>query len=65
MKNIIEEKGDLHNDPYNRKLSSKVIKKFCKISNKLNINLLNITDKQFDDIYKTYVEYQLKKYDNL
>jgi len=62
MYKIIELAGGLDKDPYNRKISPNVVKKFCKIATKYSINLDNITDKQFDFIYKKYTDYLIKKY---
>ena len=61
--NVIYIKSGLDKDIYKRKLSKKVVIKFCKISKKLGIKLNDeITDKQFDNIYKIYVDYQINKY---
>ena len=58
--NVLYEKGELNKDPYKRQLSSKVVIEFCKIAQKLNIKLYDeITNIQFDNIYKIYIEYQI------
>jgi hypothetical protein len=62
MYKIIELASSLDKDPYNRKISSKVVKKFCKIAKKYSIELDNITNEQFDFIYKNYTKYLIKKY---
>ncbi len=64
MYRIIEIKGGIDKEPWKRKISSKVVKKFCKIAlaNKINLDL--ITDKQFDFIYCTYTDYLIDKYKN-
>jgi hypothetical protein len=64
MYRIIELAGGLDKDPYNRKISSKVVYKFCNIAKTYSIDLNNITDEQFDFIYKKYTEYLIKKYTN-
>ena len=62
MYKIIETKGKLDKDLYKRKISSKVIKKFCKIAKKYSINLDTISDLQFDFIYRKSVSKLLKKH---
>lgn len=58
--NILFEKSELHKDPYKRQLSKKVVIKFCEIAQKINIKLYDeISETQFDDIYKIYIEYQI------
>jgi len=63
MYKIIELAGDLNNDIYNRKISPQVVLKFCKIAKKYSIDLDNITDEQFNLIYKSYTDYLIKKYE--
>jgi hypothetical protein len=63
MYRIIELASGLDSDPYNRKISPKVVKKFCKIAHEYSIDLDNITDGQFDFIYKTYSEYLIDKFE--
>jgi hypothetical protein len=62
MYKIIETKSGIDKDPYNRKIDYKVVKKFCSIADKININLETISDKEFDLIYKNYCEYLIEKY---
>lgn len=61
MFNIIINKGSIDKDIYNRTISNDVVKIFCKIANKYNVNLDTITDDQFDKIYKKYVKYVIRK----
>lgn len=63
MYKIIEIVSGLDKDPYNRTISPKVVKKFCKIAKSKSINLDTITDAEFDLIYKTYTDYLIKKYE--
>lgn len=63
MNNIIEKAGGLDNDLYGRKISPHVVKKFCHIAKNKSIDLNNITEEQFDTIYRTYTEYLILKYD--
>lgn len=63
MYKIIEITSELDKDPYKRKISPKVVIKFCKIAKSKSINLDTINNKQFDLIYKTYTEYLIKKYE--
>ena len=63
MYNIIYQKGELYNDIYNRKISKKVAYKFLIIANKLNININNVDDESFNNIYIEYVNNLIKKYD--
>lgn len=63
MNNIIEKAGGLYKDPYGRKISHDVVKKFCHIARNKSIDLNNITNKEFDIIYRTYTEYLIDKYD--
>ncbi len=62
MYKIIELASGLDKDPYDRKISPKVVRKFCKIAKKYTINLNTITDDEFDFIYKKYTEYLIKKH---
>lgn len=64
MYNIIMIKGNIYNDQYNRTVSYDVAKKFYKIAKKYSINIDNVTDDEFDFIYKKYVKQMIKKYDN-
>jgi hypothetical protein len=60
---LLFEKSGLDKDPYNRQLSEKVVKKFCKISKKIGIKYDDIvSDEQFDNIYRIYCNQQIKKY---
>lgn len=61
MNKIIEKAGGLDKDLYGRKISPHVVKKFCHIAKNKSIDLNNITDKEFDMIYKTYTEYLIDK----
>ena len=61
MNQIIMKEGNIDKDIYSRKISSKVVKKFCKFSIKYGYNLNNLTSEQFDHLYKLYVNYQIKK----
>lgn len=63
MYNIIEKASELDKDPYGRKISPRVVKKFCRIAKNKSINLDNITEEQFDTIYRTYTEYLIDKYE--
>ena len=63
MNNIIEKVGGLDKDPYKRKISPCVVKNFCRIARNKSIDLDNITEEQFDIIYRTYTEYLVDKYD--
>ena len=64
--NVIYEKSGLDKDPYMRKLSKKVVIKFCEIAQKLGIKLNDIiSETQFDNIYKKYVEHQINKSDKI
>lgn len=63
MYNIIEKASGLDKDPYGRKISPRVVKKFCRIAKNKSINLDNITEEQFDTIYRTYTEYLIDKYE--
>lgn len=63
MYNIIEKASGLDKVPYGRKISPRVVKKFCRISKNKSINLDNITEEQFDTIYRTYTEYLIDKYE--
>ena len=61
MKNIIEDKADLKNDAYNRRIEDDVVWKFVKIAKTLNIKLNDeIDDNTFDKIYKIYVDNIIK-----
>jgi hypothetical protein len=62
MYNIIEKASGLDKDPYGRKISPHVVKKFCHIARNRAIDLNNMTEKQFDTIYRTYTEYLIEKY---
>jgi hypothetical protein len=64
MYKIIESKGEIDKDPYNRSIDVNVVKKFCKIANKYAINLDQITEMQFDFIYRKYVRSIIKKYNS-
>lgn len=63
MYKIIEIASELDKDPYKRKISPKVVIKFCKIAKSKSINLDTITDVEFDLIYKTYTDYLIQKYE--
>jgi hypothetical protein len=62
MNNMIEQVVRLDKDPYGRKISSRLIKKFCNIAKNKSIDLNNITNEEFDIIYRTYTEYLIDKY---
>ena len=56
MKKLIEDKADIKNDVYNRRIEDKVIWDFIKIATSININLDdNINDDVFDIIYNIYI----------
>lgn len=61
--NTIEKASWLDKDFYGRKISSHVVKKFCRIAKNKSIDLNNITDKEFDIIHITYTEHLIDKYD--
>lgn len=63
MYNIIEKASGLDKDPYGRKISPRVVKKFCHIARNKSIDLNNITEEEFDIIYRTYSEYLIEKYE--
>lgn len=63
MYDIIEKASELDKDPYGRKISPCVVKKFCQIARNKSIDLNNITEEEFDIIYRTYIEYLIEKYD--
>lgn len=62
MYKIIEITSGLDKDLYKRKISPKVVQKFCKIAKSKSINLNTITYEEFNLIYKTYTNYLIKKY---
>jgi hypothetical protein len=56
MKQLIEDKADIKNDVYNRRIEDKVIWNFINIATNLNIDLdCNINDDIFDVIYNIYI----------
>ena len=63
MYQIIEKNSGF--DKYCRKISPDVVKKFCKIAKIKSINIDNITDEQFDIIYKIYTEYLISKFEKI
>ena len=63
MYNIIKKASGLDKDPYGRTISPRVVKKFCRIAKNKSINLDNMTEEQFDTIYKNYTEYLIEKYE--
>ena len=48
MYKIIEFTSGLDKDPYNRKISPKVVLKFCQIAKSKSINLDIMTDEEFN-----------------
>lgn len=60
MYNIIETTGGLDTDLYGRKINSNVVNSFCEIAQKYSIDLDNITNDEFDFIYRTYTENQIQ-----
>lgn len=59
MYKIIETKGNLDKDPYDRTIEPKVVSIFSRIAENLNFDLDNLTDHEFDIIYKKYIEYKI------
>jgi hypothetical protein len=56
IKQLIEDKADVKNDVYNRRIEDKVIWDFINIATSLNIDLdYNINDDVFDIIYNIYI----------
>ena len=64
MYKIIELASGIDKDPYNRKISPKVVLKFCQIAKSKSINLDTMTDEEFDLIYEIYTNYLIHKYEN-
>lgn len=58
---ILWKESDMNSDPFNRKLSSKTVKLFCKIAKKSGIKINDEMDKKkFDELYMKLVKYQYK-----
>ena len=64
MYKIIETKGGIDKEPWKRKISPRVIKKFYLIARANSIDINTMTDEQFDFIYRTYTDRIVNKYLN-
>jgi hypothetical protein len=67
MKRIMIIQSSLNLDPHRRKISKKVIKNFCVISYNLGLDkrIDNLTNEEFDLIYKEYVDNRIKEFEEL